>query len=1062
MELFEFYGIPKLCPISFDYAFDAEYFRNSKVIENLINLSDEDLYRFWLTEGFPKGIAPNAPIFLAPYLGGLPYPLAFDWVSFARKTKISPAATRSEALVALFNEHANTIIPHADLLGQDAPWLLERIGRRALESGDIRKAIALLQHSLSLSPSAETLCTLGDAYGGAGNEARALEAFLASTMHDRAPLRAFLQAAGCHAVRKEFSEAFAVLRKAYPLWRQVVDFERKLDDVITQYFDSSSAEAHELYKHSIEHSDFASRKSADRLLTETLDEIRSIYLEMGDFPSSFENNPDGYVSVLANDDIRQCTHYRVEQKKYQFQKAGIELRIFSHSDVQGFIDSLIGARSAIFYRVAATPDILKAILLSNSLNIDTYYEIDDLIFDADHYPDPYPSFEGQISLSDYAGLQFGVPLFRYAMQMCRSSIASTPALAERMRLATGSDTSIVIRNGLDERNSDTIMIGSHPLRKDGRLRLFYGSGTKAHNADFNNLLGPALVNLMHRYPGVDLVIVGHLKLHPELSRMTERVFNYPFTPDIKAYWSLLASCDVNLAVLAPGLTADCKSEIKWLEAAVLQIPSVVSATRTYCEIIEHGVDGFVVSSTEDWYDILRLLIEQPDLRRQIGHRARTKALREYSVEQGARTIAATFGNKGIATRLPGQRRLRVLICNVFFAPQSYGGATRVVEDNVRTFQERYDELEIGIFCSNESAARTGSLKLGSENGIPVYRLSTPREPHMDWRPFNDDHAAPFESVLDHFRPDLIHFHCIQRLSATIVEVALKRQIPYLVTLHDAWWISDYQFLVDDDGLLRTSGTDILADCAQSRNPIASIDRRQRLRTLLAKSEANLSVSEPFARIYQNAGIDRLRIVENGVPHIDRVAHSPRHDGRVALGHLGGRSAHKGAALIEAALRKGQFKNLHLTMVDGTLPPGQAADTFWGTTPVTLTAPYPQSQMGQLYSRLDVLLAPSTWPESFGLVTREALSSHVRVVASNLGAIGQGISNGLNGWLIDVSTTKGLTEVLRIIDSAPQKYRSPIAEPHTHLRGTDEQAADLHALYHEIADVPPGRRIAPEA
>ena len=43
-------------------------------------------------------------------------------------------------------------------------------------------------------------------------------------------------------------------------------------------------------------------------------------------------------------------------------------------------------------------------------------------------------------------------------------------------------------------------------------------------------------------------------------------------------------------------------------------------------------------------------------------------------------------------------------------------------------------------------------------------------------------------------------------------------------------------------------------------------------------------------------------------------------------------------------------------------------------------------MSHFYSEQDVLVAPSIWPESFGLVTREALSAGLWVIASDAGAL----------------------------------------------------------------------------
>ena len=45
-----------------------------------------------------------------------------------------------------------------------------------------------------------------------------------------------------------------------------------------------------------------------------------------------------------------------------------------------------------------------------------------------------------------------------------------------------------------------------------------------------------------------------------------------------------------------------------------------------------------------------------------------------------------------------------------------------------------------------------------------------------------------------------------------------------------------------------------------------------------------------------------------------------------------------------------------------------------------------AMMSQFYASQDVLIAPSIWPESFGLVTREALSAGLWVIASAAGAL----------------------------------------------------------------------------
>ncbi|WP_052208237.1 glycosyltransferase [Croceibacterium mercuriale] len=1065
LELFEREGIDRLWPISLDYRFDVDFVRENRLVPFSRDAPDGDVYRTWLCQGVPAGIAPNETRYLEPYLHGAPFPPSFDWQTFAQRTRLPRGTTRSGALIALFDQSAQAIIRDQPMLGGDAAWLLQMIARRALAAGQHGKAIPLLEQCILTEPTAERLTLLGDALRQAGKTGRALEAYAQACTMVRAPFSAFLGAIDIHTQRRNFADAFSLIRKAHPRWRELDAFDHKLEELVQLHFEHASAQAHALYREAAAEEFSATlRAQADVLLAGALDVIRTAYLQMGAMPAKTGGVPDGHVAILANDDLRQCTHYRVEQKAMQFAQAGLPVRIFSHSDVGSFVDSLVGARAAIFYRVAAVPEVLKAILVADAMGLETFYEIDDLIFDPACYPDRYETFEGQISLNEYTGLQFGVPLFRYALASCSSYIASTTVLAVKMQEVVSSareadqpaGPGVILRNGLDPRNDEAVAMGAHPLRsmaasdpapRSGKVRVFYGSGTKAHNADFNTLVGPALLKLMHLQPEVELVIVGHLQLMPALREMKDRVRTYPFTPDLAAYWSILASCDINLAVLEPGIMADCKSEIKWLEAAILQVPSVMSPTRTYQEVIEPDVDGLFAETPTRWHDALHRLVTQPQLRQQIGAAARAKALRDYSLRAAADTLHSRFAPT-LSTATPhSPRRLRVLICNVFFAPQSYGGATRVVEDNVRDFLHNHPDLEVAVFCSHEGPSRPGRLRLEAENGIAVYRLSVARDVAMEWTPFDAANADPFERVLDHFRPDVIHFHCIQRLTATIVEVARGRGIPYIVTLHDAWWISDNQFLVDRDGL-HLPGPDVIGDCAEAGDPVASVARRQRLAALLNDAHANLGVSAPFARIHADAGIARLQVIENGTPDIEPVQRQARADGRIALGHLGSRALHKGAALVEAALRQTAFDNLHLTIMDTALTSGQSIDTVWGNTPVSIVGPVPQSQVAQLYSRLDVLLAPSIWPESFGLVTREALSAGLWVVASDRGAIGQDVDEGRNGHIIDVADAGALIRVLARIDADPATYRASPVRGSAPRRSSEEQAAQLHRLYHE--------------
>ena len=87
----------------------------------------------------------------------------------------------------------------------------------------------------------------------------------------------------------------------------------------------------------------------------------------------------------------------------------------------------------------------------------------------------------------------------------------------------------------------------------------------------------------------------------------------------------------------------------------------------------------------------------------------------------------------------GPSKIKVLICTVYFPPQSYGGATRVVQDNVNYIKDECPDIELSVFATDEGVSAPGRFRFDQYRGIPVFRISTPIEPNMDWRPFNTEH-----------------------------------------------------------------------------------------------------------------------------------------------------------------------------------------------------------------------------------------------------------------------------------------------------------------------------------
>ncbi|WP_413992035.1 glycosyltransferase [Labrys okinawensis] len=1045
LQVFAMAGVPRLAPIRFTHSFDPLFYRQAYDLDP--DLDASSLYRDWLEHAAQR--APNERLLLYPYLGERDFPVGFDWKAYGAQLPRghrAAVAHRWQALMHLFDHPPLHSPRELEALGFE---MLAAIGDYQLRRGRMLAACEVCdqaEKTISAPLTAAFLSRRGKARK-ARSPTEALSDFFAAIKVGGAPWEAVHMAVEILTEQGRFDEAFALLRQVAPEWRRVPEFLECARRAVEARYDFMCSSAMGAYA-------AGQRAQADSSVFQILQKLCDLIQDLEPLPPLRAARPDGPIMILANQELPQCTFYRVEQKLRLLAHAGLEARAFRPTEIEAFITALLPARAAVFYRVPATPAVLRALLYARALGIPTYYEIDDLIFDASDFPDTFESYEGQITSEEYCGLQLGVPLHRFAMSLCQKGIASTPSLAGALADIVATGEVVLLRNGLDQRSDAAIARAAVARAPQDTVTLFYGTGTKAHSLEFTRDLAPALIALLDAHDYLRLVLVGYLQLGAEFERYRSRIVQVGFIADLDAYWALLAACDINLAVLSPGRMTDCKSEIKWLEAAALGVPSVVTATATYGAALSHGVDGLLVETPDQWISMLDTLIRDGALRRSIGGAARAKALLNYGLAPNSRRLADALA-KGDEIRVSsGKRPIRVLICHVFFSPQSYGGATRVVEENVDYLIENCPDIEVSVFTTDEGRRPVGNLRCESYRGRPVYRISPAVQKLREWQPFDDEMATVFEKVLEAAEPDLVHFHCIQRLTASIVQVCAQAQIPYIVTLHDGWWISDSQFFIDRDGAISLPANDPLTFCRIDDVDLPhSLWRRQALARLLEGAKHVLAVSPSFAKLHQEAGIKSASWLANGVPAIEAKPRRPRGDGRLVLGHLGGRSIQKGAVLVEAVLRKGHFDRLALVMIDNALAADVQYEVVWGLTHVTLRGPCPQAKIADLYAELDVLLAPSLWPESFGLVSREAASLGLNIIASNRGAIGDGIMATANVVVIDVGSDKPLADVLTAMNQNTEGWRArdPLAQGR--LRRSSDQGRDLANLYRDIRRAP---------
>jgi glycosyltransferase involved in cell wall biosynthesis len=749
------------------------------------------------------------------------------------------------------------------------------------------------------------------------------------------------------------------------------------------------------------------------------------------------------VALIAELSLPQCAHYRVWHKRAHLRRLDVACQVVDWHDIQAARSALQLATMAIFYRVPGYPDVLALIAECRRLGVPSWWEVDDLIFDAEAYR--RNSNLATLDPELRRGVLAGIPLYRAALLACDRAIASTAPLAAAMRRIGQRDVTI-IENSLDQETLALAETLRTRARDDGgEVVVTYGSGSKAHDADFA-CAADALAALLRQRPRVRLRLVGDLAVPAALAGFGARVERLP-TMQYRRYLELLARSDIAIVPLEDTDFNDAKSLVKYLEAAILAVPSVCSPRAPFRAAIADGTSGLLADDTDAWLSALLRLTDDPTLRVRMGQAALDSVLRHYGADTVGREQVAPLVRQAAP---PSRKALRVLVVNIFFSPRSYGGATVVAEQVAHALHARPD-TEVFVFTSAERGGDApGTLVRYDLDGLPVIgiKLCDPDQ-ILDFD--NPEVGGVFEQVLDAVRPDIVHFHSVQGLSASMTLTCRLRQVPYVVTLHDAWWLCPRQFMVTGDGQYCFQTRIDLTICAACAPHIAHLpERMSLLLESLRGAACLLAPSEAHRALYLANGLspDAILVSPNGIRR-PRGARCRPSGGKVRFGYVGGEAAIKGFPLIRRAFHALERDNYLLLLVDQTLNLGYASMSTAGWRvkgEVRIVPAYTQDTMDEFFDSIDVLLFPSQWKESSGLTVREALARDVWVIATAGGGPAEAITDGVNGTLIPLDGRhEALLAAIEATLAEPERWPG-YANPLKHqIIDFAQQATLVHAV-----------------
>lgn len=351
------------------------------------------------------------------------------------------------------------------------------------------------------------------------------------------------------------------------------------------------------------------------------------------------NNNIIYIKEEFDNSTFRYRCYNFIQAMKSSKKYRIEC--FLSSEIPSLLKIIDKIKVVVFQRATWNNNVQNLILLCKQKRIPVVYDIDDLIYKYDYVPD----YLDNIGVSDdinnirfYMGVSSGLEL---VAKQCDYFICTTGFLKEYLMKDFQKPCCVVPNFYNIEQEEESEYILDTRVRDKSKFIIGYFSGSPSHLNDFR-VCKKDLIKLLNKYDDVYLKIVGYMNLDKDMMDLYNKgkILVKPFCSYQELQYEV-AEVDINVAPLYDYYFNYAKSELKYFEAALVKVPSVVSNVGIYKEVINDKVNGFLCDQGA-WYHILEDLYLNEEKRYKISETAYKEVKNIYNLNEMRKQIEKTF------------------------------------------------------------------------------------------------------------------------------------------------------------------------------------------------------------------------------------------------------------------------------------------------------------------------------------------------------------------------------------------------------------------------------------
>jgi glycosyltransferase involved in cell wall biosynthesis len=229
------------------------------------------------------------------------------------------------------------------------------------------------------------------------------------------------------------------------------------------------------------------------------------------------------------------------------------------------------------------------------------FDVDDLVFDTDYAHLVVATLGLDLTQKGLWDDWFAmIARLGQTLRLCDGAITTNEFLAQKLAAYSGLPVSVVpnFMNKEQLAVAEDVFVAKQRMRfaNNGKICLGYFSGSPSHRLDYA-IVEPALAEVLGERSNVEVMVVGYIEHGPRMREFANRVSRRPFH-DYVNLQRLLGTVEFNLMPLQSNAFTDCKSELKYFEAASVGTLSIASPSFTYRRAIRDGENGYLAKAHE--------------------------------------------------------------------------------------------------------------------------------------------------------------------------------------------------------------------------------------------------------------------------------------------------------------------------------------------------------------------------------------------------------------------------------------------------------------------------------